>query len=625
MKKQFLFLAVGAMVIASCTNDEFMDDSMPNQQTSKEYLDFNVKVGNPTRATAQDANHYEFGVFALKGSKQSDPSTSTVMDNYLVAWGGNALYSALADKGTTFGDAAQSADGLSLWFYENLSPTNKTAYTMPDNTQVLKFWDKSIDHTYFYAYAPYASKSENSAVNPDKVVYTENTLTFGGLSAFYTSPAATTSKHQVITANTASASASGMDYDKEMINYNEGLYAFNDVSKGNYGKDVTLNFAHINARLNIAFYHTVPGYDIEITEMVPDEITITGSTSANKTTKVQNGIVLTPATEAQAFAIAQTAKSDLPEYYEKATVKVSNIDGTPTINVGADGDATVSSNLYFQKTSGNVATSGSSSATKSATTLYVLPNYSGSSYITNATDASVTGYTLHVSYKLKPKDGSAAVQVYDARVFVPAEKCRWEAGKAYTYIFKITDASTGTTDPTKIDPDPDKQDPTDQEPWVDPDDNRVDTDPALMPIVFDNLIVTDYDVTSQYVVPDFQVSSYTWHKDASTTFYMLAQPALQTSVAGVIQNPTSVLPIGQMAYNATFKRFEFNDGATVPAVVGRFAAQVAGIDEAYAFFWSATSGKAFKLTATKGAGDVWTCSWGAEADYGNKAFSVFTE
>ena len=114
-----------------------------------------------------------------------------------------------------------------------------------------------------------------------------------------------------------------------------------------------------------------------------------------------------------------------------------------------------------------------------------MPNYAGSAYIDGGV-SNETGYTLHVSYKLIPEDGAAETQVYDARVWIPADKCQWQAGKCYTYIFKITANSNGTSDPKK--PDPAKE----TEYWVDPEDPRVPEDPDLQPIVFDGVEVEDY-------------------------------------------------------------------------------------------------------------------------------------
>ena len=125
--------------------------------------------------------------------------------------------------------------------------------------------------------------------------------------------------------------------------------------------------------------------------------------------------------------------------------------------------------------------------TKLTSQFFALPLTSTSDYV-DGTYKLATGYTLHVSYVLKPTDGAANTTVYDARVFIPADKCQWEYGKSYTYNFTITTGSTGVTDPNT----PVYDDGSTQSPYVDPTDPRVPDTKALLPIVFDGVTVTDY-------------------------------------------------------------------------------------------------------------------------------------
>ncbi len=460
--------AVGAMTLASCTSDDLVQNTEIAKNQGQ--IGFNMKVTNTTRAEkAQEAGHYEFGVFAMKGAKELG-TNSTVMNNYLVAWtdGSNGLYKDLKSGATTWGDAASAADGQSQWFYEGLSSSNKTAYTTPKNTQILKYWDKSNDKHYFYAYTPYST----SGVSYTKA---DESLTFTSLSSFYTDPETNgTNKYQPTNAVKTAANALTATYNQEMVNYNEGLYDYAEITKADYEKDVPFTFNHINAQIKLKFYEDIPGYSVKLTDMVP-----TGTTGLT----AQNGIVLTPAKETQATAFQQAAATDLPKYLESGTVVVKNLsEATPPIAVTGDG---VNNLLYFQEAADAKIGTSSTAASLCPTTLYVLPNHDGSSYIDDNVSKE-TGYTLHVSYQLIPEDGSANTQVYDARVWIPADKCQWQAGKCYTYIFKITANSNGTSDPKK--PDPAKE----TEYWVDPEDPRVPEDPDLQPIVFDGVVVDDY-------------------------------------------------------------------------------------------------------------------------------------
>ena len=528
MKKILFFSLLAGMALAGCTNDELVNGSVFGGDN--DCIGFVYNSSNMTRGNEKLQNtHYEFGVFADNGEP--------VMDNYLVAYGDNALYQTLKNGSTTFGDPNSQVDGLSYWFYETLSSTNGTTYNKAENTQILKFWDKSKDNYYFWAYAPYTKEAAADLTNnAEQVTFDKSTnaFTFANLSSFYTTPVvdeAGTAKKQVTTADAEAANAL-TNYDAEMVNYNEGLYAYKLWPKANYGNDVPFEFKHINAKVKLAFYDAIEGYKVQLMDLIPQDMAAgTNKFALSKTT----GIVLNPANTYQSIYydnetthkyLKQTETANLVKYYGQTQVSVTGIDGTPTISVGqSDVNDSISTSLYFQPTNATGASvngetqyigESSSAATTSATTLYVLPNWdgSGSAYITPASTVAgnisqSTGYTLHVSYMLIPEDGSAKMKIYDARVYIPAEYCKWEAGKAYTYVFKITKNANGTTDPqNEIDKFTDDDDPsTDEEPYVDPSDPRVPDDAALQPIVFDGLTVADYDETT--VSPEFVITDAT--------------------------------------------------------------------------------------------------------------------
>lgn len=542
MKKVLFVSILAGLALVGCTNDELVDNNVLGG--NNEFIGFSVNQKNMTRGDMQNS-HYEFGVFADNGA--------TVMDNYLVAWAdGTNLYTAFQSGASTYGDPTSQVNGLSYWFYEGLSATAGTDYNKADNTQILKFWDKSTSAYEFWAYAPYTTTQATAPTamadnNAKQVTFskTDDQFTFTGLSSFYTTPVVdgTTPLTQIHKADTTYATtkvATVADYNSEMVNYNEALYAYNKIEYANYEKDVPLTFEHINAKVNIAFYEEIEGYKVQLMDLVPEDI----ATAINsKTVKATKGVQLTPATAAQAIYydnvtthkyLAQAAATALPTYYDKAQVVVNTVsDGAnATYTVGNNTDATVNDNLYFQPTNATgttsytvATTSGTETVstyisedgaqpTKSETVLYTLPNVSKEAtpaYITYAPAAGeniskTTGYTLHVSYALIPQDGSAKIQIYDARVYIPAEYCQWKAGTSYTYVFKITKNANGTTDPVhEIDKyTASTTETTDDEPYVDPRDPRVPDDAALNPIVFDAILVADYAETT--VSPVFVIT-----------------------------------------------------------------------------------------------------------------------
>lgn len=557
MKKILFFSLLAGMALAGCTNDELVNDNAFGGDN--DCIRFTYHSSNMTRAEKLQNTHYEFGVFANNGG--------TVMNNYLVAYGENALYNGFIGGATTYGDPTSQVDGLSYWFYESLGKTdgtyNKTIYNTPDNDQDLKFWDKSKENYTFWAYAPYTSTVDDYAGhNAVRVARSGDEFTFKGLSSFYTTPVT-----QIATANTAYADTKGFanaEYNNEMINYNEALYAKTTYNKGQYGTDVPFNFKHINAKVNLKFYSDVKGYNVEIIDAVPTTLPGTGTLTPTPA----RGIQLSPSTTLQSWTkMTTTQPKKLPLYYEKTGgVKVTTTTGSEAVTAVGNGNGKVSNNLVFELPGVTIGTT-SASATASPTTLYVLPNHDGTNYITvdeggsRATEdwmgdactvggvstfnggvasthvADSTGYTLHLSYELIPTDGSASMKIYDARVFVPASACKWEAGKAYTYVFKITKNSNGTTDP-KAEEDP----ATPGEPYVDVTDPRVPNTPALQPIVFDGVTVTDYeDVT---VNPEFPITEMTLGQSLEEAFKNIK------TIFSTGNTATSGKTIGQTIYDA---------------------------------------------------------------------------
>lgn len=447
-----------------------------------------------------------------------------------------------------------AANGKSTWFYENIAQAAGKHKTLGSNeltpttgTQIMKYWDEDEPYHNFYAYMPYYGK-ERAAKSRVTIADNSGTgtgadLTFTGLSTFYTDPVvvpgtpATTA--QIATADERFAGKyadSHSIYNMEVTNANEALYAANSIQSDIYRTDVPFTFRHINAKINVAFWEDIKGYKVRLIDLVPEDAATKISNNAaftsdkNLSTSQYKGVAFTPATPAQANVKTKPASeraeslitggtTPLPSYMETATIKAVGVTtGTQADMQYASGTHT-NANIRFQTESSMATTynantcapnakviseAGGTSATMLDTKYFALPNTDtdNATYITpayadgTAYDAmkvgSNTGFTMHVSYEIIPEDGTATIRVYDARVYVAPEYCHWQDGKQYTYIFKITKTSNGSTNPNKSS-DEVFEDGEDDEPYVDPDDPRIPWDSALNPIVFDGITITDYE------------------------------------------------------------------------------------------------------------------------------------
>lgn len=444
MKKLFIFTAA-ASLLASCANDEILDSG--NTAEREVPISFQVSQKNMTRADKlQDTGHYNFGVWAYKNTD----ATNAVMDNYLVGYmdaTNKKGYSMDASNQTTLGDAASSANGTSMWAYEKMGTgTGQYAYSgtegyykaldakyMSNKTeQWLKYWDYSSANTEFFAYAPYI----NGTLTP----------TFSN-----------TDKKMTFSDNAIEA---GFD-DLSLYEY---MYAYTNHIKTSYNTDVPLAFKRMNSRIQIKFYEDVDGYDVEIVDL-----------KGNTTGATVTGVQATPSVRSGAGTTADPytyAKSTTFWLKGKADVQFPNGTVTTTTCV-VTGTSQDGNNLEFRipefpstAANKNIGTT-TATATSSPSIYYGLP----------LGTSNVTGFNFHVSYKLTATDTGETIYVNNATVYVPAASVQWLPNTSYTYVFKITKNSSGTTDqgvtPNYVDPAPN---PT----------------PSLYPIVFDGCTVEDW-------------------------------------------------------------------------------------------------------------------------------------
>ena len=377
------------------------DELVNNSAVNEAPIAFNVGQKNITRGDAVTSSKLEDAGYYDFGvwAYKTKSGSSALVMNNYQV--GCAGYSSFTKDGAKKGD----------WFYEGL------------NSQILRYWDLSYTNTNFYAYAPY-----NTAVSFD-----EGTKTI-------TVP--------------ASVNQAGTDHDV--------IYAGTKMTNSSHDK-VPLEFKHLGAKVNLKFYHNIPGYKVELLEV----------------TSGGNDIQATPATP------GGTSYVDA-HYFTKAKATIKYNDNmVPTASVDVTGEGNSDDNLVFKLPNGSkevpAETTGTQNYLESPTTYYAVAQPKG----------STTGFTFHVSFQLTATDNNEVITVKDARVFVPASVTEagnttyiaaWQPNTKYTYTFKITKDTKGTTSGAT----PDVDDPT------------VPDTPALYPIIFDNITIVDYENTSEY-------------------------------------------------------------------------------------------------------------------------------
>ena len=496
MKKSLLFAMV-AVALAGCTNHDLVDQTGPGgEKTGKVAIGFNVGRQNMTRSTTalETLGHYNFGVWAYKSN--AGANATEVMNHYLVGYSGtNVGYYYDVAKTTTFAATpGATSDHTSPWIYEGLGTeeytysdsegyytASQTAYMSSKANQYLRYWDLAFTNTDFYCYAPY-----NSAVTFDKTS-DEMSIPKTVLMAGYDNP-------------------QDAEYDPKDHALSDFMYAGVRASNASL-TDVDVNFKRVGAQVFIRFYEDIPGYRVEIVDLDADNGTFASSTAG----KYKKGIQATPAALSSApttYSIgnylkaydakvkfdftASPIESFVPQTSEEVTSNENLMFKIPTVT--APTALTTDSHKLtsnWDNTGANVIeewVSGTPDKWSYSPTVY---------YPLQQASITSTGFTFHVTYRIIAKDNYEQITVHNATVFVPAYDetttpktpiAAWQNNTRYTYTFKITKNTSGTTNPTTT---------------IDPRNPTPSTEKALYPIVFDNVELEDYvDISKEYNIND---------------------------------------------------------------------------------------------------------------------------
>ena len=441
--KKFAIATASLALLASCSSDTELTGKQ-EIETKANAIGFEVlnrngiitKAGEG-RAKLHESRHYNFGVFAYKNNNSDGQE---IMKNYLVGYNG-ANVTGTGHCVGYFMDNVQTTLNTSKWAYEKLGSTDYTyegtdGYYKKSDTfymsnvanQYLKYWDMSSQSVEFYAYAPYINGTATATIN-----YSSKTITIP---------------------------VEGIEdgYDDE--SKHEYMFAYNIVNNSQYGSQVQLNFKRISARLNIKFYEDVKGYKVDILDLMEDG---------------NSGVAAAPA---KAVESGNTTTYQYGTLYHKGGAEIDFSDTNPLLTVTGNPAETFNrdaqDHIKFAIPT-ETLTEEKTDAKASATDYYVIPAND---------DNTQTGLTFHVTYKLTSEDTGETIIVRNATVHVKYDYCQWQPNYVYTYIFRITKSSTGSTGPTDIDP-------------SDPSVGK----PALYPIIFDDCTVEGWQNADETETP----------------------------------------------------------------------------------------------------------------------------
>jgi hypothetical protein len=475
MKKFFSILSALVLVtLFGCTNDEIVGNNTSVNPKDAGAIAFSGGSSMITRTTSYGATAAaKLGnTFVVYGTKHvtAEDKTATndavVFNNFQIKW--------------TSASAGSNESNASDWGYLGLQ-----SYDATPTSQGIKYWDYSAaqGHT-FYAFSSSDisfPKNASDLVSVTKTTSDETSL--------YNKGYAVTIKN--------GASLNNLYFSDRV-----------PVAKADYDKTVNFTFRNVATLLRVGFYETIPGYKVQIDKFYIDD---------DATAAVTSFAAMKDAKTDGFYASLQNVKGSTDQ-----TVNVTYYDNSdPTIENRAKLTNPTGGYNYALKLGSGASIIGTDLGTSASSPTWVNSEYTSVFPFEDNTNPLL----LKLDFTMYAEDGSPdVIHVRGARAVVPAQYIKWKSNFAYTYIFKISDKTNGTTGNVDA-----NDDPTDPE--------------GLMPITFDAIV---YDVTEEQQQTISSVSSNsitTYAEGAIVNEYTATKPiyvVASNSTTGAVITPTGL-------------------------------------------------------------------------------------
>lgn len=400
---KFFIAAASTLALASCSSDDFLGEIQGNEQNgATSAINFGGDTGKITRATETGATaagllENNFVVVGFKGSKTDAANNETyAFDHYNVNF----------KDGSAFSTESNRAG----WEYVNqdmkVKGADKSLAQSGASQQTIKYWDHSCASYDFIAFSMGKKDAASKYATPTHVDKA-NLAT-----AAYT-----------LTGNVNTLSEC---YISDM----------KTVTEPNYNKtSVSMSFRHLASKVRMALFEIVPGYVISDVKFYTDATsTTTDNTEGTLIGKFNNSGTLT------VFFPTTGTDHATEKDYNKAHVSF-----TASTTAGETG---VLNHKGFGAVNYNNQAEGTIPAGKTYLSQNAAdPSYCGAGYQNVLpSEGKPSAITLRIDYKLTSVDGSKeTINVKGATATVPAQYTEWKSGYAYTYIFKISQDTNGST------------------------------------------------------------------------------------------------------------------------------------------------------------------------------------
>ena len=455
--KKILFFATALLALASCTSNDFVGNEDVGKANTDAPLSFSFNMPAPTRGTSADAGllSNQFVVWGEKSETNAAAATGNlVFKNYLVKYAENTAFTTTSNTRN--------------WEYVGITATaDENTNIEPDagtTAQTIKYWDYSATKYTFTAVSALPTDISSGKV---KITKTESGTTVYDKGYTIEVTDAADLDHLYFADRVEIAKSTNDDRTQENL----------------YGGIVKFTFRNAISKVRVGMFETIPGYDVKIDKFYYDnrtDPTFAQMGSPNTTNFVANVPNYAPASGKTSVAGTFTVK-----YFEKNTTNdAAGISNHATISFAGSG----TTNPYL-----TLGTNINSATKLAETTAQPTWDTEGGTFSTVfPQEANTTNLKLKVDYTLSNSISGETITVTGATAEIPAQYLQWKPNFKYTYIFKISDNTNGTTGSSG--------------------------DPAgLYPITFDAVLIAAEDGNTEYITTVSEPSITTYAKGSAVT------------------------------------------------------------------------------------------------------------
>lgn len=412
---KYLIIAASALALAGCSSDDFLGDGSGNGQNSAaiQFGGGTTKTHRATSTGTYKLANLQGNGFWVYGTKHSADEDNTATNDQAVYMNYYLKYD---------GKTNNTQSNTAGWEYVGVDNSQYRDNVTPNVTlaQTIKYWDYSAK-----AYTFYAATANPADVAAGTVTINKIIADAGANGSVYTKGYEVTLKD-------------GATWDELYFADRKVITKTIDAEHGKrdvYGGEVRFKFRNALTKVRVAMYEIIPGYSVTI-----DKFYYTKDGETTQTTE---------ATDKFKADASNTPLETSPEgvVYKVVYYSEREADGQlvnqPKMLPNTTGEAGATKTVLALG-DGNNLKQGTILSDIITTPTYDTENGKYTLFMPQADNNQTL--SLKVDYTLTSLDGSnEEIHVKGATAVIPAEYLRWRPNYAYTYLFKISDNTNGST------------------------------------------------------------------------------------------------------------------------------------------------------------------------------------